>query len=935
MYFESFLESIKQVFPAERILQSKIQRMAYSTDASHYTLFPKLVLKADTEKEVQLLLQIAKFNQVSITFRGAGTSLVGQALSDSVIVILTPSWKKSEYIASKNEIWVEPALTGSEVNHLLIPYSQKIGPDPSSIDAAHIGGILANNASGMCCGVKFNSYHTLKQIRVLLEDGTLLDTADKKNIAEFRRKKADLLANLMKLKTEILASPELIDLIRRKYLIKNTMGYAINSFLDFEDPIDILKHLFVGSEGTLGFIAKACFSCFPDLPHKSVGFFILKDIKKTTQLVQALQPTPVDAVELLDYLSLQAVIDRPIMKNVKLPNDQCAALLIQTSATSKKDLAKQEQKIFQKIQLFQPTSSIFFTSNKTTQFTELWELRKGLYPSVGAMRSTGSTAFIEDVAFPIQNLDKGVLGIQKIIKECGYKGVIFGHALAGNIHFVISQSFESKKEIKQFEIFNEKLAALVFRYQGSLKAEHGTGRNTAPFVEKEWGNAAYCIMQRLKKIMDPQNILNPGVLLNEDKKIYLKNFKTVPPIDALLDKCTECGFCERICPSVNITFSPRQRISVLRNLQSLEAAEKKTLLKSYNYFGEATCTSCGLCQSLCPMQIDTGVFIRKFRSEKNSPISKKLAGSISKNFSTAKTGIKITLSLLEEIQKTTLTKDLLKNISRFAKKKLPTAGRSLSLLALGKNLPLRTKQKLQPKLSSNLQKIIYFPSCISQTILPTSKIKLASLVDTTIEVLERAGYQVILLPNYNRICCGKAFESKGYKEAADYQVKKVEKNLKLLGDKTIPLLCDTSPCSMFLKEKLNKKGWNINDSIEILDKYVLSKLKIKKKKKMISIHPVCSLYKMGLDERFKKIASLLSTEVIIPPSVSCCGVAGDKIFQYPELVHSALSKLASEIPKKCKEGYSSSTTCELGLNYYSPITYRSIFYLINELTKTK
>jgi D-lactate dehydrogenase len=156
---------------------------------------------------------------------------------------------------------------------------------------------------------------------------------------------------------------------------------------------------------------------------------------------------------------------------------------------------------------------------------------------------------------------------------------------------------------------------VAVEFGGSLKAEHGTGRNMAPFVELEWGSDAYQLMWQLKRLLDPNGILNPDVVLSEDPQIHLKHLKPLPAADEIVDKCIECGFCEPVCPSKGLTLSPRQRIVIWRDIQAKKRAGVDTteLEAAYQYQGIDTCAATGLCAQRCPVGINTGELVKKLR----------------------------------------------------------------------------------------------------------------------------------------------------------------------------------------------------------------------------------------------------------------------------------------------------------------------------------
>lgn len=274
---QAFCQDLLQIMPAERVLQDEFHRLTYGTDASFYRLIPAVVVKVNAEDELQAVLSLAREHRVSITFRAAGTSLSGQAVTDSVLVSLEgTSWREFNILNEGRQISLQPGIIGSQANQYLLPFGRKIGPDPASINTCKIGGIAANNASGMCCGTAQNSYHTLSGMRVMLANGVVIDTRTEAGRQTALNTQKPLLNELSKLAAEVQANPELTAKIRHKYRLKNTTGYSINALVDYTDPLEILTHLMIGSEGTLGFIAAVQYHTVPDYPHKATALVFFR-----------------------------------------------------------------------------------------------------------------------------------------------------------------------------------------------------------------------------------------------------------------------------------------------------------------------------------------------------------------------------------------------------------------------------------------------------------------------------------------------------------------------------------------------------------------------------------------------------------------------------------------------------------------------------------
>ncbi|WP_159688650.1 FAD-binding and (Fe-S)-binding domain-containing protein [Flavobacterium sp. 9R] len=636
--YQKFKDQIAAVLDTGRILTNPLQTLAYGTDASFYRLIPKMVLLVHSEAEVVAIIKAANALNIALTFRAAGTSLSGQAITDSVLVVATHGWKNYELLDDKQKIKLEPGIVGARANTFLAPYGLKIGPDPASIGAAMIGGIVANNASGMCCGTAQNSYKTIADIRMILHDGTVLDTADAASVASFYEIQAHLIEEIKDLRHTIVANPALEERIRQKFKIKNTTGYSINALVDYEEPIEIIKHLMVGSEGTLAFISNVTFKTVVDEKHKSCSLLIFNSIQDACNATILLKSSPVAAVELLDRDSIRSVENDPEAPDYfKTLHEDACALLVECRDNDKEVLLQKQQQVKAQIVSIPTFTDYEFTSDPK-QYYFNWKARKGLLPTVGGLRKTGTTVIIEDVAFPLPQLAEACVALKGLFKKYEYHdAVLFGHALEGNLHFVFSQDFSNPKEVQRYEDLMAELAIIVVdQFGGSLKAEHGTGRNMAPFVEKEWGAAAYDIMKRIKKIFDPKNQINPDVLINPDPKVHLKHLKPLPESHAIIDKCMECGFCEPHCVSEGLTLSPRQRIVIAREISRLEATNDDpqrlaAIRKDVTYQLDETCATDGLCALACPVHIDTGKFVKHWRADAITDTQKKVANYIGSN----------------------------------------------------------------------------------------------------------------------------------------------------------------------------------------------------------------------------------------------------------------------------------------------------------------
>jgi D-lactate dehydrogenase len=930
--FVNFCKNILKYISNDRVFTDPLHTLAYGTDASFYRLIPNVVIKAINEDEVKAILEHASAENLPVTFRASGTSLSGQAISDSILVICSFGWRNIEILNEAKAIKLQPGVIGSEANNALRFFGKKIGPDPASINSAGIGGIAANNASGMCCGVDHNSYKTLKDIRIVFNDGIILDTSSEDSIQEFLESKSELVTQVKVLVSEIKSDEKLYKKIEKKFSIKNTTGYSLNALIDFDDVIDIIAHLIIGSEGTLGFISSITYHTVKEPKVKASSLILFKDIYEACKFVSLLkvQSDLVNAAELMDRASIRSVENKDgVDPGYKLLGDDVASILVECGGDSKDELNSKIKEVEKYANEFNLVRDVeFFDDPK--EYGKLWAIRKGTFPTVGAMRESGSTVIIEDVAFSVEDLADGVVELQKLFAKYNYtEAIIFGHALEGNVHFVFTQDFSTNEEIDRYEAFMDDVCELVaVKYSGSLKAEHGTGRNMAPFVELEWGSDAYELMKRIKNIFDPKNLLNPGVIINEDKKAHIKNLKFMTAFNPIADKCIECGFCEPICPSKDLTLTPRQRIAVNREIQRREdnGLDAKDLKELYKYDGEETCAVDGLCATSCPVGINTGALTKDIRENANSnfakSISSKVASLYGETLFLMRQGFRF-LNILEAIIKPAGMRGIRKIIPAFP-----------YWLDFMPRVAKYNKSNDAQIFSKN---VVYFSSCINRAFGTSKDAEDKRDMNEVVEsLLKKAKYNIIYPQSDKSHCCGVPFESKGFKKEAD---EKLEGLLLSLYEASnygeYPIICDNSPCTYRIVNNLKNLKIKVYEPIEFSLEYLVPNLEIRKSDEPIVLHTTCSSKKMGLDENFKELANLLSYDVTVPKNINCCGFAGDRGFNFPELNKAALAGLKEQLKPDIKRGFSTSRTCEMGLSHNSGKDYTSILYLLDQCSYEK
>ena len=911
-----------------RVLGDELSLMAVSADAGCYQKIPRILLRPRDEKQVAAALKMLHNSRTPVTFRAAGTSLSGQAITDTVLLEARgEDWKAYEILEGGMLIKAQPGITGTRLNQVLARTGRKFGPDPASINSCMVGGIIANNASGMSCGIHANAYATIESARIVFADGSLLDTADEQSRRDFLAGHPALVNTLLDVRKRILDDTELSAKIAKKYRIKNTTGYGMNSLVDFGDPVDIILHLMVGSEGTLGFISEATFRTVPLMPYRASALIYFSDLEAACNAVPLLRDAGVPAIEIMDREALRSVEDNAgVPAYLRDLGPGVTALLIDLEEKSPGELEALISRTENALSGF-PLVREFEVTTNAREINGYWTVRKGVFPSVGGMRKPGTSVIIEDVAVAAEHLTAAVTDMRRLLDELDYKdAVIYGHVLDGNLHFIFAQDFSREEEVEKYRTMIHRLTQMIVeKYDGSLKAEHGTGTNMAPFVALEWGEKLHGMMKEIKKAFDPQGILNPDVILSEDPELHLKNFKPMPLVDEAVDKCIECGFCEINCLTNGLTLSARQRIVVQREIERLrneggDPARIRTLKRSFSYPGEESCAGDGLCAVSCPLSIDTGTMVKHLRERNHlrrlprNPFARLIGRSFPVIHFFLRTGLGF-MALMYRI----------------------LGIRKLWIWDVHMPRPARPARPARPegikRKDEGDLKVVYFPSCINQSMGTAVKdSEKASLTDVSVQVLERAGYSVIFPEGMNKLCCGTPWESKGFFDIADARSNELEAALLEASDNgRYPVLCDTSPCTHRMKRVMSGK-LKLYEPVEFIHDHLLERLDLEKSTEPLAFHITCTSVKMGLEDKFRTVAAACTEKPVFPEEVGCCGFAGDKGFSNPEINTWALRNLKPQVDT-LQAGYSNSRTCEIGLARNSGIDYRSVMYLVRDHMK--
>ncbi|MGH8623479.1 MAG: (Fe-S)-binding protein, partial [Burkholderiales bacterium] len=502
--------------------------------------------------------------------------------------------------------------------------------------------------------------------------------------------------------------------------------------------------------------------------------------------------------------------------------------------------------------------------------------------------------------------------------------IIFGHAKDGNLHFVITPPFNDRAAIDHYARFIDDMVRLVVeRYDGALKAEHGTGRNMAPFVEAEWGAAGLAIMKRLKALVDPEGLLNPGVIINPDPQAHVTHVKPMPAVEEEVDKCIECGMCEPKCPSRDLTLTPRQRIVVRREMARLTESQSDgqllaALQADFPYMALDTCAVDGLCATACPVGIDTGQLTKRFRRLRHSPAAQIRARRLAENFALLEGMARYGLRTGHVIQ-SLLGAGAMTGVTRALR---AVAGKSFPQWSPDMPRPSRARPPATTRAGAQA---VYFPSCISRVMghLPGAPDEMTQM-EAFVTVARRAEFPLWIPEDVAGTCCGLPFSSKGYDQG--YQValnRAIARFWQWSAHGRLPVVVDTSPCTSSLvtsRPHLTEENQQRFDQLRILDSIafvqaeLLPRLTVTQRLGSVALHPVCSVVRLNLTPTFEAIARACSEEVTVPLHAGCCGFAGDQGFVFPELTASATRREAAEVePGRHHGHFSSSRTCEIAM----------------------
>ncbi|MFD4948839.1 FAD-binding and (Fe-S)-binding domain-containing protein [Streptomyces sp. NPDC058409] len=936
-------EGLVRLLGSQKVLHTLSDLVKYASDASPYRFVPQVVVIAENVEDVAAVLRYAHEQHREIVFRAAGTSLNGQAQGKDILVDVRRHWTGVEVLDGGNEARIRPGTTVGRANITLSRYGRLMGPDPASSSACTVGGVVANNASGMTAGVTRNSYRLLSSLTLVLPSGTIVDTAAPDADARLREAEPELCAGLLALKSEIEGDTELVARIRAKYALKNTNGYRLDAFLDNSTPVEILRGLMVGSQGTLGFIAETVFKTvsLDRLTHTALLFF--PDLTAAAAAVPLFNDAGARAVEVMDGNTLRACasVDGVPADWAEIPRDT-AALLVEFRAPDEAAHQAHRQAaaaVLAKLALVAPVASVTnrFVEDSATIRT-YWHAREAFMTAVGKARPAGSTLITEDFAVPPARLAEACEALAELQRRHGFDAAVAGHAAHGNLHFLLAFDAARPKEVERYADFMDEFCTMVVRrFDGSLKAEHATGRNMTPFLEAEWGAHATELMWRVKQTLDPAGVLAPGVVLNRDPEAHLQGLKTIPTIEAVADPCIECGFCEPVCPSRDLTTTPRQRIVLRREMmrQPAGSAAMESLLKSYGYDAVDTCAGDSTCKTACPVGIDTGAMMKAFRHQRHSEREERNAARVAERFSLLESSVRTALGLADHVG------DRVLGSVTSAVRKVVSADLVPEWISA---IPSPARSRL-PGTDRRTAVAVYYVACVNRIFAGPDGVDGPSLPEAIVEVSRRAGRPVWIPSDMAGSCCATIWHSKGYDDGNTVMANRiVERAWEWTDGGRLPLIVDASSCTLGIgqevtpyltAENLRKhRALTVVDSVVWADTELLPHLEVTDPIDSAVLHPTCSMRHLKDVDQLQAVAEFIARDVQVPVYAECCGFAGDRGLLHKELTKAATAHEAAEVTSGAFDAYlSANRTCEIGMQHTTDRPYQSVLLALERATR--
>lgn len=918
------LEKLKDDFEGE-ILTDGLTQIIYATDASAYREMPKAAVIPKSVEDIKRIIKFASDNNASLIPRAAGTSLAGQVVGSGIIVDISKYMNKIIEV-NKDEKWVriQPGVNLDELNIYLKPYGLFFGPEAATSTRCMMGGMFGNNSCGAHSILYGSTRDHVLEANVILSDGseTVFKSLSKDEL--IAKSSGEKLENkIYRRVNEILSDSKNQNEILNEYphqeINRRNNGYAIdqllkcNAYENGEEDFNMCK-LLAGSEGTLAFTTELKLNLVP-LPPKVVAVMPVhvNSVEETFEAnLIALKYNP-GAVELIDDKILECTKLNIGQKKNRffIQGDPKALLVVEFARETEEEVREIAAKL--EADLREAGYGFHFPLLFNDDVNKVWSLRKaglGLLSNIPGDKR--AEPFIEDTCVRPADLPKYMKEFQQILKEKSLDCVYYAHIGSGELHLRPMLNLKDSFDVNLFHTITEEVAHLVKKYRGSLSGEHGDGRLRGEFIPIVIGNHNYELCKEIKRIWDPDNIFNPGKIVDtpkmntslryeidkgtrDIKTVY--DFSVTKGILRAAEKCNGSGDCRKIdiiggtmCPSYRATRdeknTTRARANTLREI--LTKSKKENPFDHHEIYDVMDlCLSCKACKSECPSGVDMAKlkseFLQHYYDSNGIPLRTKLIAYLPK--------INSMVSVVSPIVNFFLRLKITNNIFGFA---LP---RQLPLLSHKTFTKWYKKNKRAAGNSSNGKVYLFADEFTNYND--------AEIGIKAYELLSKLGYEVII-PKH--VESGRTFITKGLlrnarsvaTENINLLKKIISEDAPLVGIEISAILSFRDEYLDLVEPELMKEAeWIAQNSYTVEEFLVseISKGKIKKdffskSEKKIKLHGHCQQKAVSSTQPTIDLLSYPENYSVEEIPSGCCGMAGS--FGY-EKEHYDLSMKVGEL----------------------------------------
>lgn len=893
------------------VLSDEYSLGMYSTDASFYQIKPLAVVLPMDEADVKKAVAIAHSHKLKILPRGGGTSLAGQTVGEAIVIDFSKYMNKIlEFNEQERWVRVQPGLVRDELNEVMAKYNLHFAPDPATTSRANVGGMVGNNSSGTKSIIYGKTVDHVLEAKVLLADGTELLLKELSPEAFHKKtEQQDREGEIYRSFQQLIEQNR--EEIKQRFpkVMRRVGGYNLDEFV-YTDRWNLAK-LITGSEGTLATILELKLNLEPLPKFKSVAVVHFAEVLEAIRAVEPMLPFKPSAIEIIDRTVLHLSAENLTTKHLHyfIEGDPAAILIVEFYGDTQESVLERPRKMFESLRQ-QGLGYAFplFPSGK--EFEDVWALRrKGLGLMMGIKGEKKALSFIEDAAIPTKVLPEYIDQVLKICAKYNTEVSMYAHASVGVIHVQPLLDLRQQDDIENLKHITDETFDLVVKYGGSWSGEHGDGLVRSAYNERFFGKQIYQALREVKKLFDPDNIMNPGKIIDTQTiehnlrygtKYHDQDVKTTfqyrseNSFRELVHMCTGVGECRKMlggtmCPSFKATrdeeHSTRGRANALRLAMSGQL-DKEGLASNRLHEVMDLCLSCKACKSECPSNVDMAKMksdvLQIYYDEHGTTLRDRLIRDSSK---AAARLSGMFAGVINFIQHTTLFRSLLEKVTGFDKRRV--------LPEYASEPFYKWFEKNGNTVKNPEKKVVLFADTYLNFHEPNVGIG-------ALELLNSCGYEVMLA---NVGCCQRPKISHGFlRDAKEEGTKTVEALRKYLDQGLTIVICEPSCASALnddlpdliddvaLAAKLKEKVVMIDKFLE--DEIASGRLNITFESIAgnILIHGHCHQKALYGTQAMKTCLSKTDHTVSEIPS-GCCGMAGS--FGY-ESEHYELSRKIGE-----------------------------------------